>query len=457
MASSSSSPVEWSIKSWRQKEARQQPPYEESSLGELGTVLAQVNSLPPLVSVGEIVKLKKMLADAGEGKSFVLQGGDCAERFVDCNKSQIENKLRVLLQMSLVLVYRASVPVVRIWRGAGQFAKPRSSNVETLDDGRVVPSFRGDNVNGFSVDERKPEPQRLVQAYFHSAATLNYIRALVDGGFASLFYPHSWDLEFIKSDKVRSEYNAVLDELERGLDLLRTIGAAERMGQDLDSITIGTSHEGLILAYEEALSEVTRDGDAYNLGAHFLWIGDRTRQLDGAHVEYFRGIKNPIGLKCGPSLEPAELASLVRRLNPDSEPGRLTLITRYGASKIAELLPAHIAAVKETGIRVTWICDAVHGNTFVTDSGFKSRDIENIWSEIQQAITIHADAGSVLGGVHLELTGENVTECVGGTQELEADQLSQAYETFCDPRLNYTQSLDIAFRLSNVLGRTNKK
>jgi len=355
--------------------------------------------------------------------------------------------------MSLIIIWRAGLPVIRLARMAGQFAKPRTSTYETLSDGSKVFSFKGDNVNGFDPNDREPNPERLVSAYFHSAATLNFLRSMISGGVADLHSAPEWKLHNVLKEETPQEYEGVVNHLLEGLNFLKAINADQT--DSFRSVSLFTSHEGLLLAYEEALT--SKVGAKYfNLGAHFLWIGDRTRELDGAHIEYFRGISNPIGIKCGPSMTSEDLIKLVNVLNPDSEPGRLTIITRYGVSKVSKLLPEHIRVVKATGIPVLWVCDPCHGNGIVTENGFKSRNISDIISEIEQTIKIHKEERSILGGVHLELTGEDVTECIGGSEELKSHHLSTKYETFCDPRLNYTQSLDVAFLISKLLRKETK-
>jgi len=331
---------------------------------------------------------------------------------------------------------------------AGQFAKPRTSSFETLSDGTKVFSFKGDNVNGFDINDREPNPERLVSAYFHSAATLNYLRSMISGGVADLHSAPEWELSNILKEETRKEYEGVVNHLIEGLNFLKAIHADQT--DSFRSVSLFTSHEGLLLAYEEALTSKVRD-KYYNLGAHFLWIGDRTRDIKGAHIEYFRGISNPIGIKCGPTMTSEDLKELVQILNPNKEAGRLSIITRYGVKKVNELLPEHIRVVKALGIPVLWVCDPCHGNGIVTENGYKTRNIADIMSEIDQTIKIHKQEGSILGGVHLELTGENVTECIGGSEELQSHHLSTKYETFCDPRLNYTQSLDVAFLIAKLL------
>jgi 3-deoxy-7-phosphoheptulonate synthase len=436
----------WSISSWRGFSIKQQPEYKD--LAALNTALERVRKLPPLVHHSEIVELKQQLAKASEGKSFLLQGGDCAERFIDCNQDAIESKFKILLQMSLIIIWRVNLPVIRLARMAGQFAKPRTSPYETLPDGSRVFSFKGDNINGFDSNDREPNPDRLVSAYFHSAATLNYLRSMIAGGVADLHSAPEWKFSNILNEETRKEYEGVVSHLLEGLNFLKAINADQT--DSFKTISLFTSHEGLLLSYEEALTSKVRD-KYYNLGAHFLWIGDRTRDLNGAHIEYFRGISNPIGIKCGPTMTSEELQKLVHILNPDKEAGRLTIITRYGVSKVNQLLPEHIRAVRATKVPVLWVCDPCHGNGIVTEHGIKTRNIADIMSEIEMTFKIHKVEGSILGGVHLELTGEDVTECIGGSEELKSCHLSSKYETFCDPRLNYTQSLDVAFLVANLL------
>lgn len=405
--------------------------------------------MPPLVHHGEVNTLRAHLAQAAKGEAFLLQGGDCAEQFSDCRKSTVESKLKILLQMSLVLTWGARIPVIRMGRMAGQYAKPRSKDTETID-GLELPSYRGDNINSSApkADERAADPQRLLQAYFHSAATLNYTRALVDGGFADLHHPQHWDLGFVRSSTNRAEYEDIVSRIRDAIDFVESTGV--RSTTSLKMVELFCSHEGLLLDYEEAMTENVAE-KWYNLGAHSLWIGDRTRQLDGAHVEYFRGLENPIGIKAGPSMNPSELVELITRLEPANQPGRITIITRLGADIVAESLPPLIKAVSEAGRVVTWVCDPMHGNTISTSEGLKTRDYDAVLSELEEAFKTHATCGSHLGGVHFEMTGEDVTECTGGPQELSVADLSRSYETHCDPRLNYSQSLELALRIAQRL------
>ena len=437
----------WSPTSWRERPIRQQPRYDDPAAVE--RALAVVRSLPPLVAPGEVDTLRARLAAASRGDAFLFQGGDCAERFIDCSDEPIENKLKILLQMSLVLVWGARMPVVRVGRIGGQYAKPRSANTE-LVDGQEVASYRGDHVNGFGVSERQPDPARLVEAHMRSAATLNYLRALVDGGFADLHNPHHWDLAFVRDGERRAEYATMVDGLLDALSFFEATGV--RGTSALGSVELFASHEGLLLAYEEAHLRKHRDR-WYDLSGHMLWIGDRTRQIDGAHVEFFRGIENPIGVKVGPSLAPKELVSLVRTLEPQNRAGRVTLITRYGADKVREVLPGHIAAIQRAGLDVLWSSDPMHGNTHATSTGLKTRTFDRILDELRAVFQVHAELGTHLGGVHFELTGDDVTECVGGPQQLSETDLARSYQTPCDPRLNYSQSLELAFMLAQRLHR----
>jgi len=350
--------------------------------------------------------------------------------------------------MSLIIVYGARLPVVRLARMAGQFAKPRSSNYETVN-GVQIPSFKGDNINDYDISQREPDPDRMVQAYFHSAATLNYVRAMIAGGVADLHNPRAWILDHVRAESTRNKYEDIVEQITDGISFMDLIHD-NRQDESLSKVDFFTSHEGLLLEFESALTKPVGE-QFYNLGAHFLWIGDRTRDIDGAHVEYFRGIANPVGIKLGPSSEPEVIKKLIQILNPNREEGKLTLITRYGADNVEKLLPLHIQAAKSTGVPVLWICDPCHGNTESTPSGLKTRNVERMTLELIRTFEIHQREGSHLGGVHLEMTGDNVTECTGGSINLDHPDLTRNYETFCDPRLNYTQSLDVAFVISQHL------
>lgn len=433
----------WSPSSWQAFEARQQPFFEDDV--ELGRVLERLAVLPPLVTPWEINRLQQNLVEASAGKRFLLQGGDCAERFDECRPDIIANRLKVLLQMSLVLIYGLRMPVIRVGRFAGQYAKPRSADFEGQGAERL-PTYRGDMVNApeFGRQARRPAPERMITAYERSTMTLNYVRALGEGGFADLRHPEYWDLDFVTSDHLRAEYQAIVDSI---LDALRFTEAVSPLPiSNTDRVSFFTSHEALLLPYEEAFTRATSKG-YYNLSTHFPWIGKRTNTLDSAHVEYVRGLRNPIGLKVGHDLEARELTAILDRVDPDCEPGRVTLITRFGVEGIEEALPRLIDVVNASGHPVLWTCDPMHGNTEITEDGLKTRRFENIQSELEQAFDIHHASGTILGGVHLELTGENVTECTGGARGLEEKDLHEAYESQVDPRLNAEQALETAFSI----------
>ncbi|WP_460760311.1 class II 3-deoxy-7-phosphoheptulonate synthase [Lysobacter fragariae] len=435
-------PNDWSPVSWRSRPALQMPTYPDAAA--LEGVLQEMHALPPLVTSWEILALQKQIAEAQEGKRFLLQGGDCAEVFDGCTPEVISNRLKVLLQMSLVLVHGLRLPVVRVGRFAGQYAKPRSTDTETRDD-LTLPSYRGDIINGpdFTLEARTPDPRRMVKAHARSAMTMNFIRSLIDGGFADLHHPEYWNLSWVDHSPLADEYQRMVDGVGDAVRFMETLSGAEV--HNLNRVEFYTSHEALLLPYEESQTrQVPRQWGWFNLSTHFPWIGMRTAQLDGAHIEYFRGIRNPIGLKVGPSVTPDQLMRVIDVLNPDDEPGRLTLIHRMGAGQIAQKLPALLDTVKREGRRVLWICDPMHGNTESTSNGYKTRRFDNIRGELEQAFDLHAAAGTRLGGTHLELTGEDVTECLGGARELTETDLERAYRTCVDPRLNYEQALEIA-------------
>jgi 3-deoxy-7-phosphoheptulonate synthase len=435
----------WTPDSWQDKPAAQQPVYPDD--GALRAALAELRELPPLVTSWEVLALKRKLADAAEGRCFLLQGGDCAESFADCTASVITNRLKVLLQMSVVLVHGLQLPVVRVGRFAGQYAKPRSAEMETRD-GRTLPSYRGDLVNGaeFSAAARTPDPRRLLEGHARSALTINFIRSLIDGGFADLHHPEYWDLAWVKHAPLQDEYQRMVEAIGASVRFMETL-AGEAIGS-FSRVDFYTSHEALLLHYEQAQTrQVPRHWGWFNLATHFPWIGMRTAMLDGAHVEYCRGIRNPLGLKLGPDMTPARLLRLIDVLNPDNEPGRLTLIHRMGVAAIDTALPPLLQAVRAEGRRVLWCCDPMHGNTETLGSGVKTRRFANILAELDRAFDIHAACGTRLGGVHLELTGENVTECLGGARDLTEADLARAYKSTVDPRLNYEQSLELAMRI----------
>jgi len=435
-------PDNWNPESWQDFNALQQASYPDENA--LQHVLGQLSQLPPLVTSWEINTLREQIADAQQGRRFMLQGGDCAENFDECTSPLITNRLKVLLQMSLVLVHGLQMPVLRVGRYAGQYAKPRSSDQETRD-GVTLPSYRGDLVNSIEFNEaaRIPDPNRLIQAHASSALTMNFVRALVDGGFADLHHPEYWDLSWVEHSPLAEEFHKLAENIGRSLKFLETIS-----GQDagtLRRVDFFTSHEALHLHYEQALTrKVPRQWGWFNLSTHFPWIGMRTAALDGAHVEYFRGIRNPLGIKVGPGMDVDWLSRLLDVLNPDGEAGRIVLIHRMGENLIEDKLPPLIQAVQDNGSPVLWICDPMHGNTESTESGIKTRRFRKIMHEVDLAFDIHRGSNSRLGGVHLELTGEDVTECTGGARDLSDEDLKRAYKSTVDPRLNYEQSLELA-------------
>jgi len=408
-----------------------------------------------LVFAGEARRLKAHLAQASEGKAFVLQGGDCAESFADFTANVIRDTFRVLLQMAVVLTFGASVPVVKMGRVAGQFAKPRSSDNET-QGGVTLPSYRGDIINGpeFTAEARTPDPARMEFGYFQSAATLNLLRAFASGGYADLHEVHRWNLEFAARSPLAERYQDLAHRIDETLSFMAACGMTSATTRDMRETDFYTSHEALLLPYEQALTRVdSTTGDWYGCSAHFLWIGDRTRQVEGAHVEFLRGLKNPLGMKVGPTQEPDDLLRILERLNPKNEPGRVTLISRMGHDKVTGRLPPLIRAVERAGAKVVWLCDAMHGNTITTIDKLKTRNFDQILSEVRSFFDIHAAEGTWAGGVHVEMTGQNVTECTGGAHRLTEANLTERYETFCDPRLNAEQSLELAFLVAEELKR----
>jgi 3-deoxy-7-phosphoheptulonate synthase len=444
----------WFPASWQQKPMAQKVAYPDARA--LEEVLARLAKLPPLVTSWEVETLKGQLAEAARGERFLLQGGDCCESFEDCRSDVLASKLKILLKMSIILVYGSQQRVIRVGRFAGQYAKPRSSDVETRG-GVTLPSYRGDLVNrrGFTPEDRTPNPQRLLRGYERAALTLNFIRALVDGGFADFRHPELWDLAFVNHSAQSAEYRSVMDSIAASVRFMETM-AGRSLGE-LGHMDFFSSHEGLHLAYEQAQTrQVPRRTGWYNLTTHFPWIGERTRRLDGAHVEYFRGIANPIGVKIGPNTAPEELVELCKLLNPQNEPGRLTIIHRFGAGRIGSCLPPLVEAVLRSGKEVLWCCDPMHGNTTTTQSGVKTRSFDDILSELNRAFDIHCRLGSVLGGVHFELTGENVTECVGGARGLGEADLHRAYRSEVDPRLNYEQALEMALLVARRMSRMRR-
>lgn len=441
----------WSPQSWRGLPIQQVPDYPDAAA--LADVERQLLTFPPLVFAGEARKLRAMLGKAALGEAFLLQGGDCAEAFAEHDPANIRDFFRVFLQMAVVTTFAAALPVVKIGRVAGQFAKPRSAPTETIADVEL-PSYRGDIVNGIEFDaaSRVPDPQRQLDAYRQSAATLNLLRAFASGGYANLENAHRWMLNFIDDTPQSARYQGLADRITETLGFMRAIGLDPETHSELRQTDFWTSHEALLLGYEQSMTRLDNaTGDYYATSGHFLWIGDRTRQRDHAHVEYMRGIKNPIGLKCGPSLKPDDLLALMDVLDPDNDPGRLTLICRFGADKAAEALPPLLRAVKRAGRLPVWSCDPMHGNTIKASSGYKTRPFEKVMSEIKTFFQVHQAEGTYAGGVHLEMTGKNVTECTGGARAISDLDLHNRYHTYCDPRLNAEQAIEVAFLVAELL------
>lgn len=435
----------WNPQSWQKKPSAQNFDYPD--LAKVRECVNTLSQLPPLVTAMEVNNLKKHLAKVVRGEAFLLQGGDCAESFANCREEPITNKLKILLQMSLILIHGMRKPVVRVGRIAGQYAKPRSDATETQGN-ITLPSYRGDLINkqGFSKAEREPNPELMVQGYNYSALTLNYIRALVDGGFADLQHPEYWNLDFVKHSPLADDYQQLVHSITDTLSFVKSISGIQ--ASSLSRVDFYTSHEALNLLYEQPLTRKATDGQYYDLSTHFPWIGMRTAQLDGAHADFFRGIANPIAVKIGAKVSAENLLDLINFLNPANEAGRLTLIVRLGVNQVAENLPKLIDIVKSHNKQILWSCDPMHGNTQLTESGIKTRRFEDILSELKQSFKIHKELGSHLGGVHFELTGENVTECTGGARGLSESDLKTAYETLLDPRLNYEQSLEMAMLMA---------
>ena len=441
----------WTKESWRRLPIEQNPAWPDAAA--LADVERQLAGFPPLVFAGEARKLKKALAKVAAGEAFVLQGGDCAEAFAEHAADNIRDFFRVFLQMAVVMTFAAASPVVKIGRVAGQFAKPRSSDMETID-GVSLPSYRGDIVNdiAFTPESRIPDPRRQLDAYRQSAATLNLIRAFATGGYANLENAHRWMLGFVKDSPQSSRYEELASRITETLGFMRAIGLDPEAHPELRATDFYTSHEALLLGYEQAFTRTdSTTGDSYATSGHMIWIGDRTRQPDHAHVEYMRGIRNPIGLKCGPSIKPDGLIRLLDMLDPASEPGRITLICRFGADQVGEHLPGLIRAVQREGRSVVWSCDPMHGNTIKAASGYKTRPFERIMGEIRSFFAVHQSEGTYAGGVHLEMTGKNVTECTGGARAISDAELRDRYHTYCDPRLNAEQAIEVAFLVAELL------
>ncbi len=446
----------WTPETWRKKPAQQLPTYPD--LKRVTDVEERLAKYPPLVFAGEARVLKGHLGRVAEGKAFLLHGGDCAESFADFHANTIRDNFRILLQMAVILTFTAKKPVIKVGRTAGQFAKPRSNDME-IRNGMSLPSYRGDIINGFNFDKdsRIPDPERMQMAYFQSASTLNLLRAFAHGGYANLHKVHAWNLDFVDKSPQAAQYSQLAGRLDEALAFVAALGISSENNLEIRETEFYTSHEALLLPYEQALTrrdsttariEDGYEGDWYDCSAHLLWIGERTRQLDGAHVEFMRGIKNPIGLKCGPNMKPDELMALIDALNPNNEAGRLTLISRMGYEKIEKALVPLLRVVHQEGRKVVWCCDPMHGNTITASNGYKTRKFQHVLGEVQNFFAIHHSEGTYAGGVHFELTGRNVVECMGGDQEIKEEHLAEGfYETLCDPRLNASQALELAFKL----------
>ena len=444
----------WQTDSWRKYKAKHIPKYPD--MDHLADVEKTLKDFPPLVFAGEVRSLKKSLADVAEGRGFLLQCGDCAESFSEFHADNIRDTFRVILQMAVILTSGANLPVVKVGRMAGQFAKPRSSATEIID-GVELPSYTGDIINGIQFDEtnRQPDPERLLKAYSQAASTLNLLRAFADGGYADLRHVNSWNMGFVKSGPQGERYRYLAHQIQESLNFMEALGITSSNTPQLRRVSYYTCHEALLLPYEEALTRVdSTSGDVYNTSAHFVWIGDRTRFKDSAHVEFCRGIQNPIGIKCGPTLDPDDLIRFLDILNPKDEAGRITLITRFGHDKVKDYLPQLIRKVQEEGRSVVWSCDPMHGNTIKSSEGVKTRRFDQILSEAKENIQIHKAEGSYAGGIHLEMTGQNVTECTGGLDDISEADLSDRYHTHCDPRLNANQAIELAFLIADEL-KTN--
>ena len=446
----------WTPSSWQSKPILQQPTYPNTE--ELNRVLAELKNYPPLVFAGEARSLKNQLADVANGSAFLLQGGDCAESFSEFHADNIKNSFKAMMQMAIVMTYAGGLPVVKVGRMAGQFAKPRSSDSEIFN-GVELPSYRGDIINGseFTAEDRIPDPQRMIKAYNQSSATLNLLRAFASGGLADLHQVHKWTQDFAHQGEVSEKYEELAEEIGKSLKFMEACGITSKTYRTLRETDFYTSHEALLLPYEEAFTRKdSLTGNWYDTSAHMLWIGDRTRQLDGAHVEFLRGVQNPIGVKAGPTMDPQDLVKLCQTLNPKNEAGRLNVIVRMGAGKVGDGLPNLIKAVEREGIKVVWSCDPMHGNTIKSSNNYKTRPVDAILTEMKEFFQVHKAEGTFGGGVHLEMTGKNVTECIGGSFTVTEGDLSSRYHTHCDPRLNADQSLELAFLIADSLKEGQK-
>ena len=447
---------QWQIDSWREMPVVQLPEYPDQQ--HLEQVERNLGKMPPLVFAGEVRELKNRLAEATRGNAFLLQGGDCAESFLEFSADNIRDTFKVLMQMAVVLTFGASCPVIKVGRMAGQFAKPRSAGMETID-GVKLPIYRGDIINGmeFTAESRTPDPERMLKAYHQASSTLNLLRAFAQGGLASLEQVHAWNLDFVAKSPQTEQYSHLADRIDETLNFMKACGISSEHSRVISETDFYTSHEALLLPYEQALTR--RDsltGDWYDCSAHMLWVGDRTRQVDGAHVEYVRGIHNPIGVKAGPTMPEEDLLKLIDLINPENEAGRLNVIVRMGADQVEQNLPKLIRAVEREGKNVLWSCDPMHGNTYKASTGYKTREVSNVLKEVKQFFAVHQAEGTHAGGVHFEMTGQNVTECVGGSKPVTEATLGNRYHTHCDPRLNADQALELAFMISDTLKECRK-
>ena len=443
--------MSWKIDSWKKYKIKHIPEYPDKK--KLIKTEKILNSFPPLVFSGEVRSLKKKLSMINDRKGFLFQGGDCAESFFEFNADNIRDTFRVILQMAIILTVGIKLPIIKIGRMAGQFAKPRSSPIENKE-GIELPSYKGDIINDIIFDPklRIPDPERMLKAYSQSASTLNLLRAFSDGGYGDLRHVQSWNMGFVNSGIQEKRYRYLAEQIEQSLNFMEALGITSNNTHQLKQVEYYTSHEALLLPYEQSLTRIdSTTGDYYNTSAHFLWIGDRTRFIDSAHIEFCRGIKNPIGIKCGPSLKPNDLLRMIDILNPKDKPGKITLITRFGYNKVQDFLPKLIRSIEKEGRNVIWSCDPMHGNTIKSNSGIKTRPFDNILKEVKENINIHQSEGSFLGGIHLEMTGQNVTECTGGMDQILEDELKDRYRTHCDPRLNANQAIELAFLITDKL------
>ena len=446
----------WKTNSWKNYPVKHIPEYEDKK--ELDMVLGKLKNFPPLVFAGETRSLTKQLAEVVDGKAFLLQGGDCAESFAEFHPDNIRDTFKLILQMALILTSSASLPVVKVGRIAGQFSKPRSSPIE-IKDGKELPTYLGDNINGieFNAKARKPDAKRMFRAYSQSASTLNLLRAFSQGGFADLRKVHLWNLGFVNKSQQGKMFKELEDKVSYALSFMEACGITPESNRRLRTVNFFTSHEALLLPFEESMTRVdSTTGEYHDTSAHFVWIGDRTRQPDGGHVEFCKGIKNPIGIKCGPSLKATELVQLCTILNPENEKGRITLISRFGYDNVEKFLPKLIRTIKKEGLNVVWSCDPMHGNTIKSAAGYKTRPFNNVVKEVKNVFSVHQAEGSFAGGLHVEMTGQDVTECTGGAQKISEQDLSHRYHTHCDPRLNASQALELAFLISDEIKKNSQ-